>query len=55
LLRDFARIGLSEAFTIHDRSDAEDLLGLVRHDLGFSATQSRFPSKARVCRSIRAW
>lgn len=52
LLRDFApRIGLSEAFTIHDRSDAEDLLGLVRHDLGFSATQSRFPLKG-TCLSI---
>ncbi|WP_198288745.1 UvrD-helicase domain-containing protein, partial [Pandoraea sp. B-6] len=52
ILRDVAtRIGLSEAFTIHDRSDAEDLLGLARHDLGFSATQSRFPLKG-TCLSI---
>ena len=31
LLRDYAgRIGLDESFTIHDRGDSEDLLGLVR-------------------------
>lgn len=52
LLRDYAaRIGLSEAFTIHDRSDAEDLLGIVRHELGFSGTKSRFPLKG-TCLSI---
>ena len=47
LLREYAeRIGLHETFTIHDRGDAEDLLAIVRHDLGFSATEKRFPSKA---------
>ena len=46
LLREYApRIGLGESFTVHDRSDAADLLGLVRHELGFSATRSRFPTK----------
>ena len=46
LLRDYAgAIGLSEQFTIHDRGDAEDLMGLVRHELGLSRTDKRFPMK----------
>ncbi len=46
LLREYAgRIGLDETFTIHDRGDAEDLMGLVRHDLGLSSTKNRFPQK----------
>ena len=46
LLREYAgRIGLDENFTIHDRGDAEDLIGLVRHEIGFSSTKSRFPLK----------
>jgi DNA helicase-2/ATP-dependent DNA helicase PcrA len=46
LLRDYAgRIGLHEDFTIHDRGDAEDLMGLVRHETGFSTTKNRFPLK----------
>ena len=52
LLRDYAgRIGLDESFTIHDRGDSEDLLGLVRHDLGLSSTKNRFPQKG-TCLSI---
>jgi len=52
LLREYAgRIGLDEAFTIHDRGDAEDLLGLVRHELGLSGTKDRFPQKG-TCLSI---
>ena len=52
LLRDCAqRIGLSEAFTIHDRGDAEDLMGMVRHELGLSSTKSRFPLKG-TCLAI---
>jgi DNA helicase-2/ATP-dependent DNA helicase PcrA len=52
LLRDYAeRIGLDPAFTIHDREDSADLVNLVRHDLGFSRTESRFPAKA-TCLSI---
>jgi len=47
LLRCYAeRIGLHASFTIHDRGDAEDLLAIVRHELGLSATTSRFPTKA---------
>ena len=46
LLREYAaQIGLDESFTIHDRGDAEDLMGLVRHDLGLSTTEQRFPLK----------
>jgi DNA helicase-2/ATP-dependent DNA helicase PcrA len=52
LLRDCApRIGLSETFTVHDRGDAEDLMGMLRHELGFSATRERFPLKG-TCLSI---
>ena len=47
LLREYAqRIGLHDAFTIHDRSDSEDLLAIVRHELGLSTTGNRFPGKA---------
>lgn len=47
LLRMYAeQIGLSIDFTIHDREDSADLMNLVRHDLGFSAKQSRFPTKS---------
>ncbi len=51
-LREYAeRIGLDRAFTIHDREDAADLMNLVRHELGFSHTESRFPAKG-TCLSI---
>jgi DNA helicase-2/ATP-dependent DNA helicase PcrA len=52
LLREMAReIGLDPAFTIHDREDSADLLNLVRHELGLSATDGRFPTKA-TCLAI---
>ncbi|MFT4182187.1 MAG: ATP-dependent helicase, partial [Rhizobium sp.] len=52
LLRDYAeQIGLDPAFTIHDREDSADLMNLIRHDLGFSKLESRFPTKA-TCLSI---
>ena len=52
LLREYARqIGLKPTFTILDRSDAADLMNLVRHDLGFSAKKSRFPRK-EACLAI---
>jgi DNA helicase-2/ATP-dependent DNA helicase PcrA len=34
-----------------DREDAADLMNLVRHELGLSATESRFPTKA-TCLAI---
>jgi DNA helicase II / ATP-dependent DNA helicase PcrA len=52
LLRDMApEIGLDPAFTIHDREDSADLMNLVRHELGLSQSQSRFPTKA-TCLAI---
>ena len=52
LLREYSeRIGLDPAFTIHDREDSADLLNLVRHQCGFSKTESRFPTKG-TCLSI---
>ena len=46
LLREYAlQIGLDQSFTIHDREDSADLMNLVRHDLGFSKTEKRFPTK----------
>jgi ATP-dependent DNA helicase UvrD/PcrA len=52
LLREYSeRIGLDPAFTIHDREDSADLLNLVRHELGFSKTESRFPTKG-TCLAI---
>jgi DNA helicase-2/ATP-dependent DNA helicase PcrA len=52
LLRDYApEIGLDPAFSIHDREDSADLMNLVRHELGFSTTESRFPAKV-TCLAI---
>jgi DNA helicase-2/ATP-dependent DNA helicase PcrA len=52
LLREHALdIGLNREFTIHDREDSADLMNLVRHDLGFSKTDKRFPMKG-TCLSI---
>ena len=54
LLRQYAaNVGLDESFTIHDRGDAEDLMGLVRHEIGLSTTANarRFPLKG-ACLSI---
>jgi DNA helicase-2/ATP-dependent DNA helicase PcrA len=52
LLREYSdRIGLSPAFTIHDREDSADLMNLVRHEKGFSKTKARFPTKG-TCLSI---
>ncbi|MCQ1571055.1 ATP-dependent helicase [Neorhizobium galegae] len=46
LLRLYAeQIGLDHDFTIHDREDSADLMNLVRHELGFSKTENRFPTK----------
>jgi len=54
LLREYApQIGLDPQFTIHDRGDAEDLMGWVRSRLGLAARegQKRFPLKS-TCLSI---
>src|SRR5450432_562821 len=52
LLREYSsQIGLNPSFSIHDRSDAADMMNLVRHDLGQSRKKSRFPTKD-TCLSI---
>ena len=52
ILRDYAeQIGLDPSFTIHDREDSADLMNLARHGLGFSKTESRFPTK-ETCLAI---
>lgn len=52
LLRQFAkRVGLPHGFTIHDREDAADLMNIVRHDLGLSEKNTRFPLKG-TCLAI---
>jgi DNA helicase II / ATP-dependent DNA helicase PcrA len=52
LLREYAeQIGIDPAFTIHDREDSADLMNLVRHELGLSKTERRFPTKG-TCLAI---
>jgi len=52
LLREFAgRIGLDDGFTIHDRGDSEDLIGMVRHEIGLDRLEKRFPLKG-TCLAI---
>ncbi len=47
LLRQYApNIGLDPAFSIMDRGDAADMMDLVRHQLGFTSTEKRFPKKS---------
>ena len=55
LLRDYAeQIGLDPAFTIHDREDTADLMNLVRHELGFSKTESALSHQGHVPRHLLA-
>ncbi len=52
LLREYAdQLGLERDFTIHDREDSADLMNLIRHELGFSKTETRFPTKG-TCLAI---
>ena len=52
LLRMYAgQIGLDPDFTIHDREDSADLMNLVRHELGLSKMETRFPTKG-TCLAI---
>ena len=55
LLRLYAdSIGLEPGFSILDRSDAADLIDLVRDDLGLCKTGGRFPKKA-TCLAIYSY
>jgi len=52
LLRTYAvELGLNVDFSIHDREDSADLMNLARHELGFSKTAARFPTKG-TCLAI---
>jgi DNA helicase-2/ATP-dependent DNA helicase PcrA len=52
LLRQHGKaIGLPPEFTIHDRADSEDLLNVVRTELGLARTDRRFPKKG-TCMAI---
>jgi len=52
LLRLYApALGLDPSFTVLDRSDAEDLLDVVRHQAGLSRQKKRFPRKG-TCLAI---
>lgn len=49
LLRRYGRsIGLEPSFTILDRGDAEDLIALIRAQLGLNEKDKRFPRKATI-------
>ena len=43
--RHCTRVGLTPNFSVLDRGDAADLIDLVRHELGFSKAERRFPRK----------
>ena len=46
ILRLYAKhLGLNSNFTVLDRGDAADLMDVIRHELGFSAKEKRFPRK----------
>jgi len=55
ILRQFAKhLGLDQNFTVLDRADAADLMDVIRHELGFSAKEKRFPRKDS-CLSIYSY
>ncbi len=45
------KVDLPRNFTIMDQSDAEDLMDVVKHDLGYHSRDKRFPRKS-TCLSI---
>lgn len=48
LRRHAARLGYAEGFTILDRGDSTDLVGLLRAEAGFAKRERRFPRKDTV-------
>lgn len=49
VLREFGRkIGLASSFTIMDRPDSEDVIQLLRAEMGLNAKEKRFPRKQTV-------
>ena len=52
LLRIYANAaGISKDFTILDQGDAEELIGMIRHEMGLHSQEVRFPRK-RTCLAI---
>jgi len=52
LLRRYGKaIGLAGEFSIHDRTDSEDLLNVIRAELALAKTDKRFPRKG-TCMAI---
>lgn len=52
LLRIYAKTaGLGNDFTVMDQSDAEDMINVVRHDMGLHKRDKRFPRKS-TCLAI---
>ena len=46
LIRRYAgRVGIDASFSVLDRGDAADLMDVLRHELGFSRLDKRFPRK----------
>ncbi len=55
ILRLYAKhLGLDPNFTVLDRSDSADLMDVVRHELGFSSKEKRFPRKD-VCLAVYSY
>ena len=55
ILRVYAKhLALDPNFTVLDRSDAADLMDVVRHELGFSSKDKRFPRKD-LCLAIYSY
>jgi DNA helicase-2/ATP-dependent DNA helicase PcrA len=55
ILRLYAKhLGLDPSFTVLDRSDSADLMDVVRHELGFSSKEKRFPRKD-VCLAVYSY
>jgi DNA helicase-2/ATP-dependent DNA helicase PcrA len=49
LLRTYGRaVNLAPEFTVLDQSDAQDLVALIRNDLGFAKSKRRFPRKETI-------
>jgi DNA helicase-2/ATP-dependent DNA helicase PcrA len=49
LLRRYGNaVGLHDGFTVIDQADAASLFGLLRTELGFSASKQRFPKKETI-------
>lgn len=49
LLRTYGpAIGLDAGFTIHDRTDSEDLMDVLRTELGFAKSPAAFPKKGTL-------